>query len=232
MSIFGGAGAYATTPFNLMGESVSETNYKVNDDIEVLSTYHGAIHKKEKERYLLAQTSQDVMEGDLIILFIASSGGVHKTLPEGFRLAHETVKDKGDLAVKVAYKVWHYTDPVEFVIPKETRNFFVTMLTIRGAKNILDTNGKINTARGKSGEAYSPRVDTDIGALITAFVYDDPHVVEIKKQKTLVSFKNGDDGMAVGISETDGGLSKRIHACANSTQRGGGDDIAVAISIH
>jgi hypothetical protein len=229
----GMVGVSTFIPYNLYGETFEEINHKVNDRIEVLSSYYGAIHKKQSEAWLEPQTSIDVMEGDMLLLFIATSGGVHHILPDGFKPIDGAVKGKGDLTLQAAYKIWHPGDDLTFRIYKEARNFFVTALTLRGPKFIVDSKARINTASGCKGEGITSRVNSDdSGALVTVWSFDDPHSVTIANQETLVSMKNGDDGMAVGISPTEGGMTRRIRAVGDSCQRGGGDDIAMAISIY
>ena len=98
---------------------------------------------------------------------------------------------------------------------------------------VLDRKFRINTASGSYGEAYTPRVEgANGGAIVTAFAYDDPHAVNIQNQHTLVSMRNGDDGIAVGISASEGGLEKRFRAIGEVSKRGGGDDIAMALAIY
>jgi hypothetical protein len=229
----GAIGVSTFVPYNVMGETFNEINHQVNSRVEVLSSYYGAIHKKQPEAWLEAQTSDDVMEGDMLLLFIATSGGVHHILPDGFKPIDGAVKGKGDLTLQAAYKIWHPGDELNYMIYKESRNFFVSLITLRGPKFVVDSKARINTANGCKGEGVTSRINTDEnGVLVTAFAYDDPHSVTIAKQETIVSIKNGDDGMAVGVSPTDGGMSRRIRAVGDSCQRGGGDDIAMAISLY
>lgn len=226
-------GVHTFIPYSVMGETLNEINHEVNSKITVLSSYYGAIHKKQPELWLEAQTSHDVQEGDMLVLFIATSGGRHNVIPEGFKVIEPVDKGKGDLTLTAAYKRWEADDDYTFRINKEARNFFVSLLTIRGSKYISDHKARINTASGCKGQGVTPRINTEPdGAIISAFAYDDPHSVTIANQKTLVSLKNGDDGLAVGISATEGDMSKRIRASSDSCKRGGGDDIAMAISIH
>jgi hypothetical protein len=206
---------------------------KLENDIEVVSSYYGNLSKKDPLQSLEAQVSSDVMEGDMLILFISTSGGEHKSLPKGFEKIANTSKKRGKLALLSAYKIWHPNDPLIFDIPKESKNLSVSLLTIRGPLFVLDAKARIDTCSSLRGEAVSPRVEThESGALLTAFCYADPHAVTIRRQKTLVSLKSESDGIAVGISRSDGGLSKRIHACAQEIQKGSGDDIAMAVSIY
>lgn len=219
-------------PFNLMAETLNEVDLKINDNIKVLSSYYGALSKKDGSSYLEAQVSENIEDGDMLFLAITTSGGVHENLPEGFTPIISTVKKKGDLTVRTAYKIWLEGDPLIYTVKKEARNFFLSLITIRGPKYVVDAKARINTADGCNGESIAPRVESqDGGALLTVFSYIDPHAVTIARQETLVSLKNGDDGIAVGISSTDGGLSRRIMAASDSCKRGGGDDIAAAISI-
>ena len=220
-------------PYSTMGETLNEIKYNVCDNVEVLSSYYGNLQKKDPMQALEAQVSSDVMEGDMLILFISSSGGEHKTLPNGFQKIANTSKKGGKLALLSAYKIWHHNDPLIFDIPKESKNLSVSLLTIRGPLFVMDAKSRIDTCNSLRGEAISPRVEThENGALLTAFCYADPHAVTIRRQKTLVSLKSQDDGIAVGISKSDGGLSKRIHACAQEILAGSGDDIAMAVSIY
>ena len=217
----------------LNAATMNDINYRVNEYITVLSSYYGAISKKQVGNLLEAEVSDDIQHEDMLIMFIATSGGQHKKLPHGFREVMNTVKGKGDLSLVVAYKIWLNGDPLVYPIEKSSKNYFASLITLRGPKYILDAKARINTASGDQGLAITPRVETaNGGAVISAFAYDDPHAVNVLDQKTIVSIKNGDDGLAVGIGSSDGGLSKRIKATGDSSQRGGGNDIAMALSIY
>lgn len=227
-------GALAALPsFQVRADVVEDFHYRVNQQIEVISVYKDALNRSQKETMLEAEAPEDIQDGDMLLMFIATSGGVHKRLPHGFSEIIPAEKDKGDLALYAAYKIWENGDSRVFPVEKSARNLFVSMITLRGPKIVIDASANINTAGGSWGDAIAPRVQTaNLGALVTAFAYDDPHAAKISNQETLVSMRNGDDGIAVGISSSKGGLSKRIRARGESSQKGGGDDIAMALAIY
>ncbi len=115
---------------------------------------------------------------------------------------------------------------------KNARNMFVTLLTIRGVRHLADFKSDINTAPGHRGLSIAPRVLTeDDGMLLNYYVYDDPHASEVIGADTLVSYRNGDDGIALGVSPTKKGKSGRMKAYSGIYKRGGGDEIATSISM-
>jgi hypothetical protein len=229
-----GSAALANPELTTFGaETHNEINYEVNSRIEVLSSYYGAISKSQHGQYLDAEASDNIQPGDMLIMIVATSGGDQDHIPPQFQKVINAIKDNGDLTLRVGYKIHKEGDDVFFRIPKKSRNFFVSLLTIRGATKIVAAKGMIDSASGSRGLSYAPKIRTaEQGAIISSFCYDDPFQADVVNQKTLVSLRNGDDGLAVGIGSTDGGLSRRIKAYDGQKQRGGGDDIAVAISIH
>lgn len=230
--------------FNIMGftapkvetqiwanESFEELNYKLNDNIEVLSKYVGALGEDYRGTYLDAEISRFSMDEDLVLLSIAYSKG-HADVPRGFSEVIR-VEHKCHPNILVCSKKHKDGDPHYFRVFKTCENFFVTALTLRGADVVIDAAGRIDTECGDMGDACTPRVKTaQEGCLVSMFAYGDPHRVRIKDQINLVSLANDGKGFALGISPTHGGTSKRIRASSEESHKGNGNDIALAISFY
>jgi hypothetical protein len=232
------------TLFNIMGfaspkievqewsrEDFEEVNYRLNDNIEILSKYLGALGNNHRATYLDIETSRSICDGDMVVIGIAYSHGVAK-VPKGFKeLIHCEHKHHPNLLI--CYKQYKVGDPKVFRIFKHSENVFISALTLRGADIVVDAAGSIDTACGDQGLAFTPRVKTaQDGCLISMFAYGDPHKVLIKNQINLGSLANDGKGFALGVSPTDGGMSKRIKAISDETHKGNGNDIAVAISFY
>ena len=96
----------------------------------------------------------------------------------------------------------------------------VSIILLRGvdtSDTIVDSDGDHNSVTDSEdnnyGVAIAPSINTvNQGIVIAAFMFDDPHESTIINDgyKMLVSESKGDDGLAVGVSETDGMLSVSI----------------------
>jgi len=198
----------------------------ISKNVQVLSSYYGTGDAYNKK--IAARVSPSVLNGDTLFMFIS---GYHKTPhPYGFKKILET-EAAGDLYLKVCYKSWQAGDPLRFEVPISDETF-VSLITLRGTNHILDARGRINNACSVGSKIVTPRVNTHKdGAIITCFAYDDPNSMHIKDQETLASLECCNRGMAIGISPTGGGLSRRMSAVSESLC-GGGDDIALCVAIY
>ena len=124
-------GAAFVPAYHVQADVLSEDYHEVNEQIQVLSTYHGAIHKGQKGQYLEAEVGTDIQDGDMLLLFIATSGGVQKKVPHGFEEFIGAIKDKGDLTLTAYQKIWRNGDSPVYPVPKTARNFFVSMITLQ-----------------------------------------------------------------------------------------------------
>lgn len=212
-------------------EHSQEISLKLNENIEVLSAYVGTIGKDQRGTYLDAEASRRVVDGDMIVMAIAYHKGEVRRLPKGFQVLFKTTE--GKLDVLLLYKRFEAGDQEIYRVYKHCECFFVSCMTIRGADIIVDAAGAIDTACGDHGLAYTPRVKTaEDGCLLSMFAYGDPLKVRIKNQVNLFADVNDSLGFALGVSPTDGGMSKRIKAISEESYKGNGLDIAVAVSIY
>ena len=118
------------------------------------------------------------------------------------------------------------------------KNTFVSIISLRGidtANPVVDFGSDEDTESGREGDARAPSVRTEKeGVVVFAAAFDDPHqaVVSTKGFVMLLSTDSGTgDGLAIGISPTNGDRTGSIDATGTSYERGGGDDIASAISF-
>ena len=226
-SLFGGARPSSKYYNSYPAETLNMINLKVSDKIVVASSFSAA--GDESDRDIWARTSTDVMDGDTLFLF--TSGSKPTQLPYGFKKVLAAEDRKQNLSLQVGYKVWDCSDPMSFNIRMEGETF-VNLVTIRGTRFIVDAKGKICNSCSAGNEISTPRAYTaNHGAILSAFAYDEPNDISIQDQNTLAAIGQGNRGLAVGISPTNGGLSKRLKAISKS-KCGGGDDIAFCIALH
>lgn len=231
------------TLFNIMGftsarvelqawadEEHTEKNQPLNENIELLSLYRGAIGTNHRGTYLDVETSRSIATGDMILLCLSYSKG-EVNIPKGFEVVMSAHHSK-DPNVVVCYKKYNGESPI-IRITKHSKNLIVSGLTLRGADIVVDSAGRIDTDDGDYGDAVTPRIKTaDDGCLVSVFAYGDPLAVSIKDQINLVSLANDGKGFALGISTTDGSVSKRIRASSSKAFKGSGNDVAVAVSLY
>jgi len=215
-------------------EDLIENNLKISEDIEVVSTYYGGLHGEQRGAYLDAEASKRVKEGDLLLLVLTSSGG-YQTIPPEFTpiLTTELKKRRNNLTVSLAYTKYTKGSSAITRLFRESDNMFASLITLRGAEVVIDAKGFIDPAGGLRGYAFTPRVKTaEEGCLVTAFFYREPHKALIDDQYQLISFVNKTEGLAIGISETYGGCSKRIKARGRKEIKGTGEDLALAVALY
>ena len=118
------------------------------------------------------------------------------------------------------------------------KNTFVSIVSLRGidpTNPVVDFDSGEDTETGREGDATAPSIRTEEGGMCLAiFAFDDPHqsVVTTKGFTMLLSTDTGTgDGLAIAVSSTDGDRTGSIRATGTSHERGGGDDIASAISF-
>ena len=208
---------------------------KINKYITCVDTITARAHAREKA---IVPVPKHTKEGDLLLMFIggSASGRMRPSDPSG--KGWECVMDAGpnDINLKVCHKEYSPKDDDEYRIT-DGKSTFVILTVLRGVdlKNpVVDVDATRNSNDGKCGEAKTPRISTSKqGAIIGVFLFDDPLLVEITNDSfnLVSSFQSGDDGMALGISDTDGGRHKSIHTISKRCRRGGGNDIAMAISL-
>jgi hypothetical protein len=208
-------------------ETLNMIDLHVSDKVVVTSSFYAAGDETDGE--IWARTSTNILDGDTLLLFI--SGSERAELPYGFKKVLSAEDKKETLNMQVGYKVWNASDPMAFNIRLQDETF-VSLITLRGTRFIVDAKGKVCNSCGCGNEISTPRAYTaKQGAVISAFAYDEPHDISIQDQNTLASIEHGNRGLAIGISPTNGGLSKRLKAISKS-KCGGGDDIAFCIALH
>jgi len=118
------------------------------------------------------------------------------------------------------------------------KNTFVGLTSLRGldpSNPVVDFDSGEDTEIGREGDATAPSIRTEEGGVCLAILaFDDPHqaIVTTKGFTMLLSTDTGTgDGLAIAVSSTDGDRTGSIRATGTSYERGGGDDIASAISF-
>ena len=199
---------------------------KVNDEISVINVFNQSIDVSKES--LIAKTAW-VKEQDMLVLVIATSGGVNRDVPKDFDEIIDIKKSK-ELSLSISVKLWNVGDPTEYKIKRESSVLHVSLLTLRGPILIVDAFADMNTAKGIRGLAYAPRVQgIRGGAVVSAFAYSEPHKVRVRQNKTLASLK----GMAVGIgNQRFDYKTKKVMAYSKRSIRGKGYDLTLALSIY
>mmetsp|Transcript_19333 Transcript_19333/g.55669 ORF Transcript_19333/g.55669 Transcript_19333/m.55669 type:complete len:688 (+) Transcript_19333:571-2634(+) len=118
------------------------------------------------------------------------------------------------------------------------KNTFVSIVALRGIdgrKPIVDADADEDTADGKEGDAKAPSVRAEKGGIVLAcYIFDDPHVARVKDNdfEMLLSSDPGGDGMAIAVAPTKSdGNTGTIRAEGRREEKGGGDDIAMTLSL-
>lgn len=226
-SLFGGFKTNSKYYNSYPAETLNIMDLHVNDKIVVTSSFYAS--GDESDGDIWARASTNIMDGDTLFLFI--SGSKPTQMPYGFKKVLAADDRKKTLSLQAGYKIWDCSDPMAFQIRLKDETF-VNLVTIRGTRFIIDAKGKTCNSCGSGNEISTPRALTSRGgAILSAFAYDEPNDISIQEQNTLAAIGQGNRGLAVGISPTNGGLSKRLKAISKS-KCGGGDDIAFCIALH
>jgi len=198
--------------------------------------------------------------GDVLVLFVAGSAS-GKKVPSSPGKDWNLILAEGkeDLNLKAYYKIAETNDFELTVVQIPTaenifnfplpdfadnwkinggKNTFVSLISLRGVdpKNpVVDFDSGEDTETGREGDATAPSIRTEEGGMcLIALAFDDPHqaIVTNKGFAMLLSTDTGTgDGLALAVSSTNGDRTGSIHATGTSYERGGGDDIASAISF-
>jgi hypothetical protein len=223
-------GATKDVPVYARGwEALSELNHRVNENIEIVSSYQATIHEQQVGNHMTAEVSSTVQPGDMLLLMVASSKGIITSEPEGFQTILPAIDKTRDFSLRLSSMIWQDGHEYFYEIPREAENCLVTMLTIRGA-HYAKARARIDSSMC-GGKAIAPRVRTlDGGATLSAFFYSSANPITIEKHPTLLSLNNGFDGLAIGVEESHGGWSRRIKADVPKASCNI-DDIALAVSL-
>ena len=124
----------------------------------------------------------------------------------------EEIIDKPEVDINIK-ACWKEYDGVDSYTVENSKNTFVSIVVLRGVDTdnpVVDEDGDLNSYTGtwnKYGVAIARSISTvNNGVVIAAYMFDDPHESTIVNDgfTMLVSENGGDDGMAVGVAETDG----------------------------
>jgi hypothetical protein len=219
----------SSQPEEVPSNKLDELNYQVNEKITIVSSYYGAI-PRWRGKFIKAKVSKNIQEGDLLIILISAPKGVEREFPEGFEKIISGVKHR-KLTMGIAGKVWREGDPTFYPIEKLAKTCFVNLITIRGAKKVIDAKAHI-TSGFLMEDLIAPRVETDPeGVVLSAFAWDRHRDVQKLTQKCLASLSGPWGGLAVGARPANGCTSKRCKAKSQIVKSPKGDDIAIAISL-
>lgn len=210
---------------DLIFSPTPKMHHIVNDSIKVNSVYQGAIHKNQSDKFLDAKLSSSVKDGDMIVLIIATSGCIHKDIPNDFEIFYEKTKGRGSLSLLLA--VGFYADGEKtYRIKKNADDMFVSLISIRGPTMVVDTSSRVGTVADDKLAYTSSLESVRTGAVITSFFYKSIWPPDIPSQTVLTSLVNGWHGFAVGIAETP----KRFQSRVRSTT-GQGDYVSIAATV-
>uniref|UniRef100_A0A7S4N9I0 Uncharacterized protein n=1 Tax=Odontella aurita TaxID=265563 RepID=A0A7S4N9I0_9STRA len=216
-------------------EQTSRIN--VNKYISSIATVYAGAHQKKSVKI---SVPPEAMVGDML-LFLVGGSASGKALPNvpTPSMGMEEIGGIGptDINLKAYYKkVIVSTIGQEFTV-SGGKNTYVCIAVLRGVDTINPIyryDALHNSMDGKEGDAMAPSVGTvPKGAVIAAFLYDDPHISSIidDQYSMLASFRDGDDGLAVGIGSTDGVKTGPIYATGRGARRGGGHDVTMSFSL-
>uniref|UniRef100_A0A7S2A6D7 Jacalin-type lectin domain-containing protein n=1 Tax=Trieres chinensis TaxID=1514140 RepID=A0A7S2A6D7_TRICV len=204
----------------------------VNEYITCVGTNAVSAHNNE---YATIDVPRGTQSGQMLVMFIggSASGTVKPGNPSG---PWKVIMDIGpsDINLKALYMRYDPQGGQRFTV-SGGKNTFIILTALEGIKSIVDSGATRNSGGGRMGEAVTPSVNTSSnGCVIAAFMYDDPHQVEIYNDDSshmISSFKAKGDGIAAGIMPTNGGMHQQIRAAGKNARNGGGNDIAMAISF-
>ena len=226
---------------------------RVNKDVRVVGlTFESAKDSKPVK----IRAPKDAEPGDILIIYIAGSAS-GKKIPSDPGKEWEDIIDIGkeDLNLKAFWKPYELSDAFEELTFDEDdypslnsadedlkisdgKNTFVSIVALRGIdgrKPIVDADADEDTDDGREGDAKAPSVRAEKGgAVLACFIYDDPHVATVRDDdfEMLLSTDPGGDGIALAIASTDSnGDTGSIRAQGRREEKGGGDDIAMTISL-
>mmetsp|Transcript_37528 Transcript_37528/g.81765 ORF Transcript_37528/g.81765 Transcript_37528/m.81765 type:complete len:413 (-) Transcript_37528:84-1322(-) len=216
---------------------VQDRPIRVNPRITVVGTIFEAAANSDPLR---TSVPEDTEPGDLLLLFVAGSGKKKRPgKPSGRKWKKIMESGENDLNLCTYYK-WYDgkdDDSSDFKI-EGGKSTFATLTTLRGVDKdhpIVDFAAQVDSMSGRKGSALAPSVfGVENGAVIGAFVYDDPHVVEVANptfEMLVASQAEKKDGMAAAVASTDAtGYVGTIRADGKK-EDGAGDDIAFSISF-
>lgn len=210
---------------------------RVNPRITVVGTIFEATGDSDPLRTAVPEATEP---GDLLLLFVAGSGKKKRPgKPSGRKWKKVMESGENDLNLCTYYKLYdgEDDDSNDFKI-EGGKSTFATLTALRGVDKdhpIVDFAAQVDSMSGRKGSALAPSVyGVENGAVIGAFVYDDPHVVEVVNptfEMLVTSQAEKKDGMAAAVASTDAtGYVGTIRADGKK-EDGAGDDIAFAISF-
>mmetsp|Transcript_21365 Transcript_21365/g.43120 ORF Transcript_21365/g.43120 Transcript_21365/m.43120 type:complete len:333 (-) Transcript_21365:408-1406(-) len=228
-------GRKETKDYRLNVGDLQQEPIRVNKYIVCIGTTMARAHAKESATISIPEFGE---KGDLLVMIIggSASGSAKPSDPPGEDWRKILEIGPHDLNLQVLWRPYMPESPNEYTI-SGGKNTYVVAMIFRGVDlgdPVVDIKAVRNSLDGKYGDALAPGVDTKKnGIIVGAFLYDDPHLATITNSsfQMTASFQSGDDGIAIGISTTDEGYHDPIHAVSGTYKRGGGNDIAAAISF-
>ena len=153
---------------------------------------------------------------------------------------NDFIEEQPSVEISTADNIFDFSPPdfADNCTISKGKNTFVSIVSLRGVDSnnpVVDFDSGEDTESGREGDVKAPSVNTERdGVVLFAAAFDDPHqaVVTTKGFTMLLSTDSGTgDGLAIGISPTNGDRTGSIGATGTSYERGGGDDIASTISF-
>lgn len=209
----------------------------VNSEITVVGTTYGDAMKYADAAI---EVPSETKPGDMMIFYIGGSyAGNEKPGDPVPSKGWTEIEEIGpaDLNLKAFYKKYEEGDRTEYNV-KRGKSKFVSIVSVRGINDdcpVVDSKAQADTQRGSSGRATAPSVrGEDDGMVFATYVYDDPHEAKVTSRgfdMILSARTKTGDGMAVAVAKTEDGQVGSIDATGRSSEPGGGNDIAMAISF-
>mmetsp|Transcript_13335 Transcript_13335/g.21913 ORF Transcript_13335/g.21913 Transcript_13335/m.21913 type:complete len:532 (-) Transcript_13335:101-1696(-) len=190
-------------------------------------------------------------EGDMLLLFYGASGGVPDPPSSWTDIGFSSGADRGDINIAARYLVLDSSSiPTTVSVTGRGNKKFATVLVLRGASESgIEWSKDSNFYKGRTkkkdgsflrdncryGETWIPNVKcSNRGVVFGGIMYDDPIAASIDEMTMLSSFKQGDDGMAVGIANAEPGPNGKCRerfAMSDARAGGGSNEAMIAISF-
>lgn len=229
----------SSTSSNEDDKSIEQTSrIDVNKYISCIATTYAAAHDRASVKIAVPSGAK---AGDLLLIVVggSASGKARPGVPSPSS-GLEEIESVGptDVNLKAYYREIDSSNNGRKYTVSGGKNTYVTMSLFRGVdtKNPVYKFGALhNSMDGSMGDAKAPSVKTvRNGAVVAAYFYDDPHNARIRNKGSsmMASFRDRDDGMAIGVMPTDGDKSGAIYAAGTTgSRRGGGNDVTMTISL-
>lgn len=209
-----------TTPAT---ESFSVMDFPVNEETSVIYTHCVQATKENHGDLMQYELPENIKLDDLVFVVLMSKE--KSSLPTECT----PIFSASDKNVHLTIGFYSYQGPTHRLVHRTSREQTMATIVLRGSDVVLDTRGMIDPFSGRRGSTKSPRVRTeDKGVVLSVIGYKSKNKFELHKGEVLVSAKDGDIGLIVGIHNVHDESSQVIEASV----KGKASNIIAACSIY